>query len=368
MNQSNDNFDDIFRDDTADGGARGGVAGDEMSRPRGARGRAGKKKRPLLWVVSGLGVLVLLLVAAIGGYALYVRSLWDKGSNKIDSAQVFGPEAPPDAKEGGIGTNILLLGSDSRSEDVDYTTARGFRSDTIMVAHIPADGDGMQIVSIPRDSWVEIDGHGSNKINAAMSFGGLPLATKTISDFIGAPIHHVAIIDFEGFQDLSTALGGVEVEAVQDFSSNGSSFTAGTNTVEGKRALDFVRARKNFSDGDYTRIRHQQSFIKGALRQMLSKETLTNPGKVADIVEKFSPYVTVDNGLDSGKATELAYGMRNVRASDVQFFTVPNDGPGRRGAASVIVVNEKGLEDMQKAFAEDTVGDFANGAKNGVWS
>lgn len=222
-------------------------------------------------------------------------------------------------------------------------------------------------MSVPRDSWVDIEGHGKAKINAAMSYGGLPLATKTFSEFIGAPIHHVAIIDFEGFQGLSTALGGVDVKSEEAFSSNGSNFEAGVNNVEGKRALDFVRARKNFADGDYTRMRHQQEFLKGVMRKTLSGNTLSDPGKISNIVKEFSPYVTVDDGLSSDKMVKMGFGMRGLRASDMHFFTAPNKGPGRAGKASIIVVDEKEQKRMQEAYANGEVAQFAETAKNGAW-
>lgn len=332
------------------------------------RPRAKKKKMTAgKWVISGLVVLVLLGIAAIGGYFLYVKSLWDKGSQKIEASKIFGDNPPPDASKDGKGTNILLLGSDARKKDVDYTSARGFRSDTILIAHIPADNSGIYVMSVPRDSWVDVEGHGKAKINAAMSYGGLPLATKTFSEFIGAPIHHVAIIDFEGFQGLSTALGGVDVKSEEAFSSNGSNFEAGVNNVEGKRALDFVRARKNFADGDYTRMRHQQEFLKGVMRKTLSGNTLTDPGKISNIVKEFSPYVTVDDGLSSDKMVKMGLGMRGLRASDMHFFTAPNKGPGRAGKASIIVVDEKEQKRMQEAYANGEVAQFAETAKNGAW-
>lgn len=76
-----------------------------------------------------------------------------------------------------------------------------------MVMHINGDRSGAQVMSIPRDMWVPVEGHGNAKINAAMSFGGLSLATKTISELIDAPIHHVAILDFQGFQAHTDRVG-----------------------------------------------------------------------------------------------------------------------------------------------------------------
>lgn len=125
-----------------------------------------------------------------------------------------------------------------------------------MVAHVPEDRSSIQFMSIPRDSWVDIEGHGKAKINAALSYGGLPLAVSTVEGFIGVPINHVAMIDFEGFQLLTDSVGGVDVESSQAFSSGGHSFTEGTNHLDGEAALAFVRARKQFADGDLQRARN----------------------------------------------------------------------------------------------------------------
>ncbi|RAG68396.1 LytR family transcriptional regulator, partial [Burkholderia multivorans] len=132
------------------------------------------------------------------------------------------------------------------------------RSDSILVMHLPENGSNVQIMSIPRDSWVDIEGQGKAKINAALSYGGLPLAVKTVSDFIGTPIDHVAIIDFEGFKGLTDSLGRVRVNSEQAFTQNGYTFEKGENLLNGDEALTFVRERKSFKDGDFQRARNQQ--------------------------------------------------------------------------------------------------------------
>ncbi|SMY13057.1 LCP family protein [Brevibacterium jeotgali] len=259
-----------------------------------------------------------------------------------------------------------MLGSDSRASGVDYTAgAHGNRSDTMMVMHLDGDRGGAQIMSIPRDLWVPIEGHGEGKINAAMSHGGLPLATQTVSDFIDAPIHHLAIIDFEGFQALTDSVGGVEVEAQQAFESNGHSFSEGTNYLNGEEALSFVRARKNFSDGDLQRGRNQQAFLKGITDKIISADTLSNPTKIAGIVRDFSPYMTVDDSLSSSKIASMAYEMRNVRTGDLQFFSAPVGGASRSGdGQSILTVDEEAQSEIQDAFANDTVDDYAEQSEN----
>src|SRR5699024_12520784 len=99
--------------------------------------------------------------------------------------------------------NILLLGSDSRADtSKPILDDLGNRADSIMVAHIPSDRSGVQIMSIMRDSWVDIPGHGQSKINAAMAYGGVPLMVQTVEGLIDQRIDHIAVIDFNGFKNL----------------------------------------------------------------------------------------------------------------------------------------------------------------------
>ena len=204
----NPDFDAIFGSDDATTASGGAAATRTAARPR--KKKTGRK------LLAILLVLVLLVVAAIAAYVFYLGSLWNDNSNQMGEDAVFGGQQPVAEDDGAL--NILLLGSDARDEDVDYSgDSSGNRSDTIMVMHLSGDRQGAQIMSIPRDTWVDIEGHGQGKINAAMSHGGLPLATPTVSDFIDAPIHHVAIMDFEGFQALTDSVGGVTVESESSF-------------------------------------------------------------------------------------------------------------------------------------------------------
>ncbi|MGO1440953.1 MAG: LCP family protein [Brevibacterium yomogidense] len=353
MSQNSD-FDSIF-------GSEGpAAASDDAAATRTARPRKKKTGRKVL---AALLVLVLLVIAAIVGYVFYLGSLWNDNSNQMGEDEVFGGEQP--VAEDGDGLNILLLGSDARDEDVDYSgDARGNRSDTIMVMHVSGDRDGAQVMSIPRDTWVDIEGHGQAKINAAMSHGGLPLATQTVSDFIGAPIHHVAIMDFEGFKALTDSVGGVTVDSEQAFESGGQSFTEGANELSGEEALSFVRARKDFADGDLQRIRNQQAFLSGLMDEIVTADTLGNPVKVAGMVRDFSPYMTVDDELDSSKIASLAYELRSMRSGDVQFFSAPISGAGRSNDGQAILnVDEGELGEIQDAFENDTVDDYADSAE-----
>ena len=319
-----------------------------------------RARRPWLIALSVIGVFVLVLA---GGAAVFLASLarqFDQGTEKIVDAfpdeRVRVPEATGAAASA---QNILLLGTDSRSKLENIEDADGNRSDTMMVVHIPADRSGVTVMSIMRGSWVEIPGHGSAKVNAALSLGGVPLAVQTVESIIGARIDHVAIVDFEGFMGLTEALGGVTVDNPIGFESShlaGTTFPQGPIDFDGKQALAFTRERYAFTDGDYQRVRNQQAFISAVLDKLLSADTALNPARVSEVIGAVAPYLKVDAELTSGYAGGLAVEMRNVRKADVDFFTIPTLGTGTSDdGQSIVLLDEARLVQLREAFANDSL-------------
>ncbi|WP_333811246.1 LCP family protein [Timonella senegalensis] len=331
------------------------------SRPR-AHERKQHKKR---WPLVVLWTFVAVLLVGGGAVAWYGLTL----NNSFNQAEKLAPEAvfpepadrPEETKNEAL--NILLLGSDTRGEiGDDIEDIDGNRSDTIMVAHIPSDRQSVQVMSIMRDNWVEIPGHGYNKINAAMALGGVPLVIQTVEGIIDVRIDHVAIIDFAGFEGLTDALGGVQINNPREFTSHhgNTHFPAGQITLTGEHALQFVRERYAFADGDYSRVANQQLYVKSVIKQVLSKDTLTSPGKIADSVEAFAPYLTVDEGLTSTFLAKLGVSMKDVRSDDITFFTSPTLGTGTEGKASVVRPDWAGLEDIAEALRSDNLYEYLN--------
>lgn len=153
------------------------------------------------------------------------------------------------------------------------------------------------------------------------------------------------MIDFEGFQLLTDSVGGVDVESSQAFSSGGHSFTKGTNHLDGEAALTFVRARKQFADGDLQSARNQQEFISSLFGKIVDADTLSNPSKVTGMVRDFSPYMYLDSGLHSSAISRYALAMRDIRSDDIDFFTAPIAGAGRSSdGQSYVKVDEDELE------------------------
>lgn len=330
---------------------------------------SGTPRKKRLWLRIIVGTFVALFVAggATAGIFIYnLNSSFDQAV-KLAPGEVFPEEThrpepvkrPETAKHDA--QNILLLGSDSRGgiED-DLDDIKGTRSDVIMVAHIPANRESVQVISFMRDNWVDIPGYGKNKINAALAYGGVPLIVQTIEGIIDARIDHVAVIDFEGFQGLTDALGGVTLNNPFSFhSSSGPSFAEGDITLNGEDALAYVRERYSFADGDYSRAANQQRYLKAVISSFLSKDTLLNPAKLAGAVDAVAPYLTVDEGLTPTYLASLGASMPQIRAEDITFFTSPTLGTGMVGEASVVHPDWDQLAVIAEHFRNDTLSEYA---------
>lgn len=312
--------------------------------------------------------VVLVLVLGAGGYVVSLMSTFSSKTQTIDAG--LGTR-PVDEKEIHGPRNILLLGSDSRGEGNDLAAVKGEdgqRSDTMMIVHIPEDREDVYIMSMVRDLYVEIPGHGQRKVNAALNLGGYPLVVETMEELIGAPIDNVVSVDFEGFSALTEALGGVTVDNPNEFCTGHARptcFEEGDIHLEGNDALRFVRERKAFLEGDFQRVANQQLFIKAVMRQFLNAETLSNPVRIYEIVDKFSEYLTVDDTLDSRTMVSLISTVKDVRTDDVHFFTIPTGPPDQIGGAQIITQDPEAMEALRGAMAADNLRGFL---ENGNWT
>ena len=205
---------------------------------------------------------LLLLVVGIGGYGWFLSSKVDRNLAHED---LFGSSAEQTETTQGKklvtdkGTNYLLIGSDARPGET------ASRSDVIQLVHVTEARDEIWIIHFPRDLYVPVPGHGEDKINAAYAYGQSPLLVRTIQDLVGVKIDHIAKTDFEGFKNLTDALGGVRVNNQQA----SPKYPAGPVDLDGEQALEYVRERKTLADGDISRGQRQQeiSAVIGELHQ-----------------------------------------------------------------------------------------------------
>lgn len=258
----------------------------------------------------------------------------------------------------GPGKNILLLGSDTRSGS-EAAQVSGSRADSIMLMHIPADGKGVYLVSIMRDTWVNIPGYGSAKINAALNYGGISLQVATVENLLGIKIDHVAEIEFEGFKALVNSVGGVDVQVPFNFDINAWSFKQGMQHMDGGAALAFVRARYQFADGDYQRVRNQRAFLRGLYSTMKAKGALSSVGSFQSAVESIAGYMRVDSGLDAAQIAQIAAPVLTSGDTTMRMTTLPNAGPGwSYDGQSIILVNQAANAHLASALQNDTMDQF----------
>lgn len=230
----------------------------------------------------------------------------------------------------------LVVGVDSRRE------GERARADTIIVARIDPKQRSAILLSIPRDTYVDIPGHRKTKINAATAYGGAALAIETVKEFTGLPISHYIEIDFAGFKEIVDALGGVTVyvpERINDpeaaaYVRSASVIEAGEQRLDGARALTFVRSR-NFPTGDLQRIENQQTFLRALLNESFKPaNTLRLPSLANAVAEQ----VTTD--MSVGELAGLANQMRGMKDSSLQTVTMPGSSE-RIGNGSYIVADEE---------------------------
>lgn len=332
-------------------------------RRRRTRGGFWRRHKALTVLLGGVAVLAVVVVSWVAYLNHQIAEIprFDAGLER--------PDRPPKAP--GEGVTILLAGvdNDEAAGSLRQAVAKGpdawdagvFRSDTLMVLHLDSDRRDAQLVSIPRDTYVPIPanrvtGATRSKINAAFSWGGPKLVTRTVEDWTGIRIDHVMLIDLQGFADLSTALGGVDVTVPATVTDGyrGKTWEAGTHHIEGDEALLYVRQRAGLPGGDFDRIQRQQNFLRAVLAKTARAGTLANPLTVTRLVSDLAGYVAVDSGLGNGELRELAVSSRKLRVDNLRFATIPVTGTATvDGAGSVVQADRAAVQEMFQAMVED---------------
>ena len=268
-------------------------------------------RRRFRWWYIPLGVLTAFVVAAVVFIVVMYPDFrrFDRAVDKSNARLGQPAKAQLDPDDGMLlrhATNVLLLGTDSRQGEPA-------RSDTIMVMRFDPRSHTVNQLSVPRDTRVEVEGHGTTKINEAMFYGGPELAIKTVKEYLGIPINHVMVVNFQGFPRLVKAVGGVDLYVPKTISTTAGeqgrvvTFEKGWHHMDGKNAMLYVRIRK--VDSDFERAKRQQAFV-----QALEKK-IARPGnalKLPEIGVHFMKGVATD--LTTWKLMEL--GWVKWRAND----------------------------------------------------
>ena len=294
--------------------------------------RRRRAKRIVAWTAAALAVILVV----VGGYAAYSYFRFVGGVKHVDV--ISKPANDVDGQD----QNILLVGDDHRPDGASQaeldqlsTTSDGggTNTDTMMVLHIPANGKSATLISLPRDSWVDVPGHGMNKLNSAFSLGGggsdptagAKLLIQTVQNLTGLSIDHYVRVSLLGFYTIAQALGPVQVclnNAVDDPYS-GANFPAGVSTLDAKQALSFVRQRHGLPRGDLDRVVRQQYFLSVEAHKFLSAGTLLNPAKLTNTLDAVSGSLETDPGLNF---LQLAAQLQGLTGGKIQSATIPISG------------------------------------------
>lgn len=319
---------------------------DPRGRHRGSRAgnrpgiaRSAARRKIALRAVQVLAATLSLALLVGSGYVWWIFRDLNTGGKRFAIAAGDNGRHDIDGKD----QNILVVGNDDRQTASDAElralgTGRdggSLATDTMMIVHVPADGSKATLISLPRDSWVDIPGYGQGKLNSAYASAysaasgsldakraaGANLLIETITKLTGLTVDHYVQVDLLGFYRISNAVGGVPVNMCADVHDPTSGFhiKKGRHVIKGKQALLFVRQRYNFPDGrgDLDRVQRQQYFLTSAFRQVASVGVLFKLQSLSDAIRKS---VYMDSEL---KLTELGRQLQNLTADNIVGRTIP---------------------------------------------
>lgn len=354
--------------------------------PRPGQEERHRDHRRLRITLITLGALVGLLVAGLVVVAASLdRNIERLGDPFADLPTRPAPIAVPEGGAGGAGdadgtdgaaapsgqeeagtaepVTMLVLGTDSRISAGDPTQwERGAqRTDVMMLVHLPADGASGYVMSLPRDSWVDIPGHGRAKLNAAFSLGGPTLLIQTVEQLTGVPVDHFAVTDFEAFERITDVLGGVTLTLTQDLEDRRGNhlLDAGTHLLTGEQALLWVRERYNLPRGDFDRVQRQQAWIRALVRRTQDGGVLHDPTSWYPLLDAVTESVAVDQGLTRQRMVELLMRVRSLDGDDLRFFTVPLEGTGTSAdGQSIVLLDRPQLDALMAAVRDGSVPEY----------
>ncbi|HXA87604.1 MAG TPA: LCP family protein [Mycobacterium sp.] len=336
------------------------VASNARRRPSGAstpprRPLALKARRKRRWGrVLALSLLMALLLAGAG---ILGGAVWFDTSLHREPVLTDYPDRPATAH----GTNWLLVGSDSRQgltdkQQQDLATGGDVgssRTDTILLVHLPGLGSSARVtmVSIPRDSYVPIPGHGRDKINAAFAMGGAPLLTQTVEQATGLRLDHYAEIGFSGFAGIVDALGGVSLCLAEPISDPlaGIDLPAGCQKLDGRNALGYVRTRDT-PRADLDRMVDQRQFMAALLHRAASPAVWLDPWRWYSVPHAAVDALTVNQGDHVWDLARLGWALHGSPVA----LTVPIGEFTNSDVGSVVVWDHDAARNLFDALASDS--------------
>lgn len=308
---------------------------------------AKRKRWPRILLWSALCVAILAAALAGGSY-LWFRGQVGGANARVSAAAREQLQSHPASTIAPVpdppnSMNILVLGSDNRGDETNG------RSDTMMLVHVDRSQNFVSILSIPRDLYVEVPGHGKQKINAAYSYGGAALAIETVQNVTGIDINQYLEIDFKAFEDITDSLGGVYVDVDRRYYNDDPTreiikISPGYQLLGGHDALEFVRFRYD-QNADFGRMARQQRFLRDLRQQAMSWNNLTLrlPGLTSAL---FGNAATT---LSSNEVLRLAYWGVTLSGDRIKQVVMIGDIT-TAGEQSVVVVSQDKLSSYLSEF------------------
>jgi LCP family protein required for cell wall assembly len=294
------------------------------------------------------------LVAVLAVAAIFVNQVERSMTENLEREDLMPTDstAPHPTKEQAAADalNFVVMGYDSRDPSV-------IRSGSIMILHLNAERDQAYFISIPRDAWVSIPGHGNNKINAAYGLGGPKLAVSTAEQLTDTRMDHVAMVDFQGFAKLTDEVGGVTVYNRTAFSSRGFHYPKGNITLSGERAIRYVGERRALPRGDFDRATNERNVVRAIMAKTLSAKIITDPKRLVSVVSGAAEHLTVDKSLTDSRIRSTVLSLR-LSNKNVHLMKAPVSGTAIRRGQRVDVVDKAKLAELRTALRHDTVHEY----------
>ncbi len=319
---------------------------------------APKGRRRLRRALVALGASVVVLLLLVAGGAWYLTNRYAGNLDRVDAFEGLDESqrpAPATSAAGGAPLTFLVVGSDTRADVPEGEDPDG-RSDVMMLVRVAADRQRAQVVSLPRDTWVDIPGHGPAKLNAAYAYGGPGLLVQTVEQLTGVRIDHYSAIDFQGFVQMTDALGGVDVQVAEAVTNGPYTYAAGTNHLDGEAALAYVRQRYGLPGGDFDRVKRQQQYLRSVFAQLSEQDVLADAGALDKFLVALTGAMTVDAGLSNTGLLSMAYDLRALRPDGLTFLTAPVAGTGREGSQSVVYLDRNRADRLWEYLRADSLG------------
>lgn len=333
-----------------------------------------KKRRLRKGVKAALIAVAVVAVGVIAGLAWYLNDVQSRLNKGVDG-NLLQALTQQTSKEDPF--YMLLLGvdkSEERAESDEYGKDDSYyRSDSIMLARIDPQTPQVTLVSIHRDTLVDLGEHGQQKINAAYSFGGPSYAVDVVSEFAGVPISHYAEIDFDHFAEIVDTLGGIEVDVPIDINDPmaGEPIKAGRQTLNGQQALTLCRSRHaydNYGDGDLYRAANQRMVIAAICKKILASDTATMTASISKLADSVTTDLSLTDILNLASEmkginmdTDVYTGMEPTTSSYVNntWYEICDTDAWRTMMQRV----NQGLSPYERAD-DDPTGDAAGGTTN----